>query len=158
MLLVMETLFQAVGVDGNTETSVPLTCCRRMPPPLPLSAMLAWIRLPLITSPGPRAVAESRRAIRVRYSPANRIGIGRAHHLNSATVRGNGGVVALVESDRVVLDIPVVDESQVNQASAFTRGEVSAHPVVVELVVVGTGAESRAAATRQSAGEQFIPE
>src|SRR5215469_14561692 len=28
---------------GNVETSVPLTCCMRMPPPLPLSAVLPWI-------------------------------------------------------------------------------------------------------------------
>ena len=106
-----------LGKRGN---SVPLTCCRRMPPPLPLSAMLAWIRLALITRSRTRAVAQSRRAIRVNLSPANRIGIGRAHHLNSATVGGNGGVVALVENDRVVLDVAVVDESEVSDTSAFT--------------------------------------
>ena len=53
MLLVTETLFQSDGLVGKVETSVPLTCCRRMPPPLPLSAALAWIRLALITKPGP---------------------------------------------------------------------------------------------------------
>ena len=78
--------------------------------------------------------------------------------MNSATVGGNGGVGAFVESDGVVLDIAVVDESEVSDASAFGRADVSAHPVVVELVVVGAGAEAGAAASRQSAGEQFIPE
>src|SRR5579863_3449413 len=53
MLLVMETLFHRFGVEGKVETSVPLTCCRRMPPPLPLSAELPWIRLALITRFGP---------------------------------------------------------------------------------------------------------
>ena len=142
----------------KVETSVPLTCCRRMPPPLPLSAMLPWIRLALITRFRTRAVAQSRRAIRVDLSPANRIGIGRTHDLNSAAVGGNGGVGALVESDRVVLDVAVVDESEVSDTSAFTRADVSAHPVVVELVVVGAGAEGGAAAARQGAGEQFIAE
>src|SRR6516164_7883739 len=49
MLLVTETLFQSDGCVGKVETSDPLICCRRMPPPLPLSAMLPWIRLALIT-------------------------------------------------------------------------------------------------------------
>jgi len=53
MLLVMETLFQSAGCVGKVETSVPLTCCIRMPPPLPLSAMLAWIKLALIVSAWP---------------------------------------------------------------------------------------------------------
>src|SRR5580765_8010653 len=53
MLLVIETLFQRCGWRGKVETSVPLTCCRRMPPPLPLSALLPWIKLPLIVSPRP---------------------------------------------------------------------------------------------------------
>src|SRR5215469_2019718 len=48
MLLVMRTSFQSSDWWGNVETSVPLTCCRRMPPPLPLSAILAWMRLALI--------------------------------------------------------------------------------------------------------------
>src|SRR5215469_2513992 len=49
MLLVILTLFQRVGWCGKVETSVPLTWLSRMPPPLPLSAELAWIRLALIT-------------------------------------------------------------------------------------------------------------
>src|SRR5262249_30684188 len=40
----------------------------------------------------------------------------------------------------------------------FTRAQVSAHPVVLELVIVGAGAERSATATRQSSGEQFITE
>src|ERR1700756_148078 len=38
---------------GKLSTSEPLTCCRRRPPPLPLSAALPMIRLALITRPGP---------------------------------------------------------------------------------------------------------
>src|SRR6266850_8484130 len=38
---------------GKLITSEPLTCCKRRPPPLPLSAALPMIRLALITRPGP---------------------------------------------------------------------------------------------------------
>src|SRR5579864_7474255 len=38
MLLVMVTSCHFVGSEGKAETSVPLTCWSRMPPPLPLSA------------------------------------------------------------------------------------------------------------------------
>src|SRR4029077_19269499 len=53
MLLVMVTSCQCCGCDAKVPTSVPLTCCRRMAPPLPLSAELPWIRLALISKPGP---------------------------------------------------------------------------------------------------------
>src|SRR5882672_10706360 len=52
-LLVTMTPFQLFGVVGKKPTSVPLICCRRRPPPLPLSALLPMIRLASITSPGP---------------------------------------------------------------------------------------------------------
>ena len=55
-----------------------------------------------------------------------------------------------------MLDIAVLDFSEVNDTSAFTRAQVSAHPVVVELVIVGAGAEGRAAAACQSRREQLI--
>src|SRR5207237_4553676 len=38
---------------GKLITSEPLTCCKRRPPPLPLSAALPMIRLASITGPGP---------------------------------------------------------------------------------------------------------
>src|ERR1700756_5659480 len=38
---------------GKLITSEPLRCCKRRPPPLPLSAELPMIRLALITKPGP---------------------------------------------------------------------------------------------------------
>src|SRR5262252_1995507 len=103
-------------------------------------------------------VAQTRRAICVYLSSANRIGIRRAHDLNRATVRRNSGVVALVEDERVVLDVAVLDLAEVHESSAFTRAQVTAHPVEVEFVVVVAGAESRTAAARQSSGEQLIPE
>ncbi len=53
MLLVMVTSCQRFGRVLKVDTSVPLTDWRRMPPPLPLSAELPWIRLALITKPGP---------------------------------------------------------------------------------------------------------
>src|SRR5437660_2045942 len=42
-----------VGAFGKASTSEPLTPWKRRPPPLPLPAALPWIRLALITSPGP---------------------------------------------------------------------------------------------------------
>src|SRR6266404_2398147 len=53
MLLVTDTWYQFSGVVGKVSTSVPLTSCRRRPPPLPLSAPLPMIRLALITRLGP---------------------------------------------------------------------------------------------------------
>src|SRR6516162_8120486 len=38
---------------GKLITSIPFTCCRAKPPPLPLSAWLPMIRLALMTRPGP---------------------------------------------------------------------------------------------------------
>src|SRR5437660_3838629 len=52
-LLVMLTRYQFDGVLGLRCTSVPLTCCSRMPPPLPPSAVLPMMTLPLITVLGP---------------------------------------------------------------------------------------------------------
>src|SRR5467141_1143295 len=53
MLLEMVTSCQRFGCLLKVATSVPLTDWRRMPPPDPLSAELPWIRLALITKPGP---------------------------------------------------------------------------------------------------------
>ena len=104
------------------------------------------------------AVAESRRAIGVVLSAANRIGVGRAHDHESAAVGGNGGVGALVEDDRVVLDVAVADVSDVSDTAALTGAQVSADPVVLELVVVVTGAEADATAARQGCGEELVAE
>ncbi len=52
-LLVTVTSYHCAGVVGNAPTSVPLICCRRRPPPLPVSALLPMIRLASITSPLP---------------------------------------------------------------------------------------------------------
>src|SRR5512143_193165 len=58
MLLVMLTPYQLSGPvlafePAKRATSWPLTPCSRIPPPLPLSAVLPWIRLESITRPGP---------------------------------------------------------------------------------------------------------
>ena len=55
-----------------------------------------------------------------------------------------------------MLDIPVPDEPNVTDAAAVTRAHVPAHPVVVELVVVGTGAEGRPACPGRRSREQFV--
>ena len=55
-LLVTLTEFQAAKLSkplGKLSTSVPLTCCNRRPPPLPLLAALPRIRLALMSRPGP---------------------------------------------------------------------------------------------------------
>src|SRR4029077_2344977 len=52
-LLHRPLLFELPLPFGKLSTSVPLMCCNRRPPPLPLSAALPMIRLALITRPGP---------------------------------------------------------------------------------------------------------
>ena len=53
MLFVTTTWCHLVESLGNAITSEPLTLWNAMPPPLPASAPLPWIRLALITRPGP---------------------------------------------------------------------------------------------------------
>src|SRR5207253_9724177 len=53
MLLVTFTAYHCEGVVGKLTTSEPLTCCKRRPPPLPLSAALPVIRSASIVRPGP---------------------------------------------------------------------------------------------------------
>src|SRR6202011_1047674 len=53
MLFVILTEFHCLGRLGNSVTSVPLTFCKRMPPPLPLSAAFPLNRFALITRLGP---------------------------------------------------------------------------------------------------------
>ena len=114
------TEFQSVGLRGEqAHTSVPLTDCRRMPPPLPLPRALPMIRLALITRPG-----------RCRPEPGRAVGVGdaaafdarggeavrrRAHDHDAAAVGRNGRVGALVEQDLVVLDVTVVAEADVRK-------------------------------------------
>ena len=118
MLLVTCTEYQFFEVFGNRGTSVPLTLWRRRARPLPASAALPLIRLALITRSGTGAVAEARCAVVVGYAAAfnaepidGQLAVGgSAHHDDAAAVGGNRRVQALVEDDRVVLDVAVLDE------------------------------------------------
>src|SRR2546427_739000 len=49
MLLVTVTPYHSRLFKGNAPTSEPFNCCRRRPPPLPLSALLPMMRFALIT-------------------------------------------------------------------------------------------------------------
>ncbi len=53
-------------------------------------------------------------------------------------------------------DIAVIDEPFVREAAAVARAQVAAHPVVVEVVVVGSRAERYAARRRGRAGEELV--
>ena len=55
-----------------------------------------------------------------------------------------------------MLDVAVLDEPEVGNSAAVTGAQVAAHPVVVELVVVGARAEGDAARARRSGREQFV--
>src|SRR5271165_3991133 len=94
--------------------------------------------------------------INVDRATAIRIDIGRAHDEETAAVGRDGRVETLVEQDRVVFDVAVVAESQVSDAAAVTAAQIAADPVVVELVVVGAGADAHAASPRRGAGEQLV--
>ena len=55
-----------------------------------------------------------------------------------------------------MLDVAVVAEAEVTEAAAVAGAQVAADPVVVELVVVGAGAEADAACPRRRGREQFV--
>src|ERR1700738_2001661 len=95
-------------------TSVPLTVCSRMPPPLPLSAVLPMIRLLSITRPGP--------------VPSLRPGAQSTSDHDAAAVGRDRNVVALIEQDPVVGNIAVIAEAFVRQAATVTGAQVAAHP------------------------------
>ena len=97
-----------------------------------------------------------RHAVRVGRRAAGRIDVGSAHDEHAAAVGRDGRVHALVEQERVVLDVTVVDEAQVAEAAAVAGAQVAAHPVVVELVVVGAGADADTARARRRGREQLV--
>ena len=101
MLLVMETLFQSFGFVLKVETSVPLTCWKTDATAAAAVGRVALDQVGIDHQVVARTVAQSRRAIRVRYANANRVRIGGAHNLDTAAVGGNGGIAGSVEDDRV---------------------------------------------------------
>src|SRR6202051_1956628 len=80
---------------------------------------------------GTRAVAESGYAIQISrgaaaFDASRRKAIrGRAHDYQAAAIRWDGGVGALIEQDRVVLDVAVLDESHVSEAAAITCAQIA---------------------------------
>src|SRR5262249_32146486 len=113
---------------------------------------------------GTGSIAESRGAIDVgkgaalgHSSTGGRSTVrGCAHDDESAAVGRNGWVGALVEQDRVVLDITVVAESEVSDTATVTGAHVPAEPVIGESVMVGTDGESYASCSCRSGREQFV--
>src|SRR5205085_7065470 len=73
-----------------------------------------------------------------------------------AAVGRDRRVDALIEQDRVVLDVAVVAEPRVGEPAAIPGAQIAAHPVVVELVVVRSGADADAARSCRRAGEQLV--
>src|SRR5258708_27116367 len=57
---------------------------------------------------------------------------------HATTFGGDGRVGTLVENEPVVGDVAVVAQSKVGAAATVTGTNVAAHPVVVELVIIGT--------------------
>src|ERR1700694_3649525 len=94
-------------------------------------------------------------AIRVSRYAARGIDIGSAHDNDSAAIGCDRRVETLVEHDRIVFDEAILDESKVPDASAVTRAQIAAYPIVVEFVVVGAGTDADAACPRRGGGEQF---
>ncbi len=149
------------GVVGNATTSEPLMFWKRKPPPLPASARVAHDQVGVDHQARPDAVArraQDRRidAVGVGRRAAGRVDVRGAHDQQAAAVGRDGRVQALVEQDRVVLDVAVVAEAHVTEAAAVAAAQVAAHPVVVELVVVGAGADADAARAGRRGREQFV--
>ncbi len=90
----------------------------------------------------PNAIGQLRRAVNINQRVLAE-GTVRRHALgDDATAVGRQRrVVALVEQHPVVGDVAVVAEAEVRETATVATAEVAAHPVVVELVVVRTGAE-----------------
>src|SRR5437879_13631957 len=78
-----------------------------------------------------------------------------AHDDDTAAVGWNGWVGALIEYNRVVFDVTIVAEPKVTDAAAVTGAQVAADPIVVELVVVGAGAEADATCPRRRGRDQI---
>ena len=127
---------------GERRDVLPLTICRRRPPPLPLSALLPMIRLRVDQQVATGPFGQPGRAVGVgcRIAALETVGertVGRgAQHRNAATVRRDGRALALVEQDPVVLDRAVVAEAGVRDAAGVARAQVAAHPVVVDRVAI----------------------
>ena len=69
---------------------------------------------------------------------------------------GMVGLVLWLNEDHVVLDVAVLAEAEVNDATAVAGAQVAAHPVVVEPVEVRAGAEADAARTCRGGREQLV--
>ncbi len=103
-------------------------------------------------------VGQARRTVNVhhRIRFANRSIRRSAHDRDATTVGRDRGIAALVEDELVVGDVAVVAQPEVGKAAAITRADVAANPVVLEQVVVGTGAEADSAGRHWRGGVQFV--
>ena len=157
---------QLFGLFGKRDTSAPFHGLQAQSATAAALSTVALDQVRIDVEPGANTVAESWRAIDVGRGAAfdghavhdrHTVG-GRAHHQNSAPVRRNRRVEALVKDDRVVRNVTVVAEAEVNHATAVTRTEVAAHPVVVEAVIVRTSAERDTTAASRGCREQLVAE
>ena len=55
-----------------------------------------------------------------------------------------------------MFDVAILDEPEMDETAAIAGAQVTANPVVVELVVVGADAHGHAARARRSRREQLI--
>ena len=76
----------------------------------------------------------------------------------AATVGRQRRVGALVEQDVVVIDRAVEAQAAVHDTAAVAGAQVSGDPVVIQPVVVGTGADRDTTRARRRAGEQRVAE
>src|SRR5581483_8605408 len=96
------------------------------------------------------------KTVLVGHRTACRIRVGSTHDQQTATVGGDRRIGALVEQDRVVLDVTVLDKSDVRETRTISGTQVSAYPVVVELVIIGTVAECHSTGASRRRGKQFV--
>jgi hypothetical protein len=76
--------------------------------------------------------------------------------IQPAAIGLDGRIGTLIKQEGVVFDVAVVTEPEVSDDDAVTRAQISAHPVVVELVEVGTGTDADAACPRRCAREPLV--
>ena len=162
MLLVTETVFQCAGVRGERDHVRAVDALEAHTAAAAAFRRVAHDQVGVDDQARTGAVARPDRAGRVEHailvirSPQGGSASGAPMMTMPPPLVGMVGLVLWLNRIDVVLDVAVVAEAEVTEAAAVARAQVAAHPVVVELVVVGAGAEADAARSGRRGREQFV--
>src|SRR5262249_42818467 len=107
------------------------------------------------------AVTQTKHAVVVGHRTALYTADGRpirtcAHNEDAAAVGLNAGIGRLIEQDSVVLNVPIPREPDVTESAAVTSTQVSADPVVVEVVEVEASTNAHTTCSCRCTSKQLI--